>query len=161
MPTLDTSSSSMSGQGPAPRPHPGLSGWGNPATRPDLSRTQRGSIEVFGGAPLSARYLSGGSVFGNPPVEEQDEERLGPQKAAEETDAKIREVPLVKQSGPQEEGKGPFSLEKSWGGVSAEPEISANEKLNAGKHVRSSSDSNVLKVNQVPLLIHSMTQNRR
>jgi len=153
MPTVDTSSSSMSGQGSAPRPHPGLSGWGNPAPRPDLSRTQRGSIEVFGGAPLSARYLSGGSVFGNPPVEEQDEEQLGPQKAAEETDAKIREVPLVKQSGPQEEGKGPFSLEKSWGGVSAEPEISADEKLDAGKHVRSSSDSNVLKVNQVPLLI--------
>ncbi|CAM6050063.1 unnamed protein product [Sphagnum compactum] len=146
MPTLDTSSSSMSGQGPAPRPRPGLSGLGNPAPRPDLSRTQRGSIEVFGGAPLSARYLSGGSVFGNPPVEEQDEEKLGPQKAAEETDAKIREVPLVKQSGFQEEGKGPFSLEKPWGGVSAEPEISADEKLDAGKHVQSSSDSNVLKV---------------
>ncbi|CAK9270620.1 unnamed protein product [Sphagnum jensenii] len=89
-----------------------------------LSRTQRGSIEVFGGAPLSARYLSGGSVFGNPPVEEQDEEQLGPQKAAEETDAKIRGVPLVKQSGPQEEGEGPFSLEKSWGGITskADPE---------------------------------------
>ncbi|CAM6027758.1 unnamed protein product [Sphagnum balticum] len=91
---------------------------------PDLSRTQRGSIEVFGGAPLSARYLSGGSVFGNPPVEEQGEEQLGPQKAAEETDAKIRGVPLMKQSGPEEEGKGPFSLEKSWGGITskADPE---------------------------------------
>jgi hypothetical protein len=51
MPTVESSSSSMPGQGAASRPRPGLSGHGNPGTRSELSRTQRGSIEVFGGAP--------------------------------------------------------------------------------------------------------------
>jgi hypothetical protein len=60
----------------------------------------------------------------------------------------------MKQGSPQEQGKDPSSLDKSWGGIIAEPKITADEKLDGGKHVRSSSDSNVLKVNRVPLSNH-------
>ena len=84
MPTPEPSSSSSSNpedlSGPPPaggtsrgrgRFNPSTGTWENPSGPP--GRSQRRSLEVFGGAPASSRYLPGaGAVFGPPSVDEDE-----------------------------------------------------------------------------------------
>ena len=84
MPTPEPSSSSSSNpedlSGPPPaggtsrgrgRFNPSTGTWENPSGPP--GRSQRRSLEVFGGAPASSRYLPGaGAVFGAPSVDEDE-----------------------------------------------------------------------------------------